>query len=649
MNAKEGDLKEIYKAVLELDPLPPSASVKTTSKTLKKITDAKTEVKQRENISNLSTIVQNFDNRTDANKFRNTLPSKVNLSSQSLRGDLDNIVLKALRKETERRYSSAENFSEDIRRHQEGLPVTARPNTFSYRAEKFFKRNKAGVFAGILIVLAIIGGIITTLWQAKIAQTERAKAENRFNDVRNLANSFLFEITPEIENLSGSTRAKELLVKRALEYLDRLNKTSDDFELRRELAAAYEKVGDVQGNPYEANIGDMQGAMHSYEKARAIREKLFANDYDNVELKAELAKNTQLIGDILFFTGEIEKAGEKYRVAVEAQQEIVAQNPDDAAAQFDLASARFALGATYFWNSNYDEALKYYLPAKETLEKLSRSTSENDKFTDKLANSYIRIGETVAWQDKSEEGEQSILKGLTMIEPLVERNPNNGKFRKTLWTANLKAGEIYLDREQFDKCLAHYRKALELAKITANDDPKNVLAKRDLALSYNKVGDTLDSSGNGKAALENARKALALQKEIAAIDPKNFEIRRQIAGTFKRMGYAQTTMKDYENSRRNFQNALEQYEYLSVLDPNDEKIPREIAIVSQTIGETYIAASAKNNKIENLQEGLEWVEKSYKLLSQMKAAGTLPEFDDKLIAEVKAQLDDIKNKLGKNS
>jgi eukaryotic-like serine/threonine-protein kinase len=640
---KEGELKEIYKAVLENEPLPPSVMIDTISKNFKEQSEAETEIKYSDREHN----VVKSDNNTESNKTRRTMPNAVNLSSNSLRGDLDNIVLKALRKEPERRYLSAENFAEDIQRHQRGLPVTARPNTFSYRAEKFIKRNSLAVGAGLLILLTLIGGIVTTLWQARRAEAQRVRAENRFNDVRNLANSFLFEITPEIENLSGSTRAKELLVVRALEYLDRLsNETSNDLTLQRELAAAYEKVGNVQGNPFQANIGNMQGALDSYEKARTIREALFAKDPNSAKSKTELAKNSQLIGDVLFNSGEIAKAGEQYRKALEAQTEIVGRDPENTAAQFDLALARFALGSTFFWNSQYDDALGFYRPAQETFERMHAADPNNDVVTDKLANSYIRIGESVGWQDDLDGEFKNFQIAVALIEPVVQRNPRNAGFRKTLWLVNMRTGDVYLAWEKYDKCLESYRKALELAKMNA-EDLNNAAAKRDLALSYNKVGDVLDSSGDGKAAFEHSEQALKLQQEIAAADPKNFEIRRQIAGTHKRMGYAQTTMKDHAGSRRSFQNALGQYENLAASDPNDKKIPREIAIVSQTIGKTYIAAAEESDKKANLQNALEWDEKSHKLLLELKANGTLPEFDNKLITEIETEIAEIKAKLAK--
>ena len=96
---------------------------------------------------------------------------------RQLSGDLDNIVLLALRKEPQRRYASVEQFASDIRSHLNQVPVLARPDTLRYRASKFVKRNTAAVLAGSLFVLALLAGIVTTSWQAHIAKAQRERAE----------------------------------------------------------------------------------------------------------------------------------------------------------------------------------------------------------------------------------------------------------------------------------------------------------------------------------------------------------------------------------------------------------------------------------------------------------------------------------------
>jgi len=213
-------------------------------------------------------------------------PSRGERIRKRLRGDLDNIVLMAIRKEPHRRYQSVEQFSDDIRRHLESLPVLARDDSIRYRVAKFTRRHRAGVAAGSLAVLMMIAGIITTTFEAHrarvqelLAKEAEAKAERRFNEVRKLAHSVLFDYHDAIKNLPGSTPVRERLVRDSLQYLDGLaGEVTGDRSLQRELASAYERVADVQGGTLEANLGNTAGAIESGKKALHIRESLLASD-----------------------------------------------------------------------------------------------------------------------------------------------------------------------------------------------------------------------------------------------------------------------------------------------------------------------------------------------------------------------------------
>ncbi len=226
-------------------------------------------------------------------------------SGRLLRGDLDNIVLMALRKEPERRYATVDQFSEDIRRHLESLPVLARRDTLAYRAGKFVRRNTAASVAAVLVGLSLIGGIVATSWQAHRARTqeaialaEKARAERRFNEVRQLARSVIFDYHDAIKDLSGATAIRERLVKDGLAYLDSLaREAGGDPELQRELAAAYDRVGDVSGEIYAAaNLGDFAGARESYIKALRIREALVAAAPGDTQNRRDLAASYRKIG-----------------------------------------------------------------------------------------------------------------------------------------------------------------------------------------------------------------------------------------------------------------------------------------------------------------------------------------------------------------
>ena len=156
----------------------------------------------------------------------------------------------------------------------------------------------------LLIALALVAGTIGTAWQARVARQERARAEQRFDEVRQLANASLFDLHDSIRDLPGSTPARQLLVSKGLEYLDRLSRDAGDRpDLKREMAGAYVKVGDVQGRPFNPNLGDTAGARASYDKAVAIYESLGARTSHDASLRRELATAYLRLSEIAGSTG----------------------------------------------------------------------------------------------------------------------------------------------------------------------------------------------------------------------------------------------------------------------------------------------------------------------------------------------------------
>ena len=181
--------------------------------------------------------------------------------ARRLRGDLDTIVMTALRKEPDRRYESATALSDDLGRHLTGLPVLAQAGTFRYRAGKFLGRHRVAVLVTVLLMGSIAAGLAATLYEAR-------RAERHFQQVRALANTFVFDVHDRVERLPGSTEARQAIVRTALTYLEALRADAgSDDALARELAQAYIKIGSVQGNPLGSNLGDSAGALTSLARA----------------------------------------------------------------------------------------------------------------------------------------------------------------------------------------------------------------------------------------------------------------------------------------------------------------------------------------------------------------------------------------------
>lgn len=643
---KENDLKAIYKAVLETDPLPPSALVGTDFKAFKKRAEAAAEIQTEKDYERK---IQGLAGQTKANKSRYTIPDKNNLNPNSLHGDLDNIVLKALRKEPERRYLSAENFAEDIHRHQRGLPVTARPNTFSYRAEKFIKRNQVGVIAGILILLAIIGGIAATLWQARVARAERAKAEKRFNDVRALANSFLFELNPKIENLPGSIPAREFLVRRALEYLDGLStEAGDDAELQEELATAYEKVGDLQGNPFNPNVGDVKGAMASFGKAETIRRNLLEKNPVEPRTMDALANNFKSQGSLHSLGGNYSRAGELYKGALDLQEKVVEKSPQDFNFRWNLADLVRYNGFIEYTNEQHKAAVKLYSRSISIYETLVREQPDNHRLAESRANVFVSMGESQGWDSDFQSAAINLQKGLEMLLVLREKNPHDRHLQRSLVVAYGKRGENLIDLEDYATAADYYLKSIELAQNALDADPLDKQAQRDLALQYKKLATGLNAMGKNDESVKNMLIALKIFRELAAADPNNTETIYDAANVEGLLSVTYLSMRRFETALEISRRAIENYDIALKLNPEKDYIKAQRAYGFKSLGRSYLGLAEKNDRRENLRKGLENLQIAFEDLTALNQAGRLNQFDVPYLEALGKQIEEVKSQIGES-
>jgi tetratricopeptide (TPR) repeat protein len=315
-----------------------------------------------------------------------------------LRGDLDDIVMQALRKEPERRYGSVEQLSGDIRRHLEGLPVKARAGTLAYRAGKFFRRHHIAVASAAVILLVLLSGLAATIWEARIAMAQRARAEERFDDVRRLATSFLFEFHDAVQDLPGSTPARKLVVARALQYLDRLSKeAAGDASLLRDLASAYQRIGDVQGNPNNANLGDSASALKSYRKALSIAEPLIAADPSDAQARRTVGVIYEKMADVLAWSGSIGAGVSAARRSLGFFEGLAREAPQDAARQRSLAISHIKVGdisgnPSFPNDGNPRAALQHYRVSAGILEGLSKRDPADPKTRRFLGIVHERLG-----------------------------------------------------------------------------------------------------------------------------------------------------------------------------------------------------------------------------------------------------------------
>jgi tRNA A-37 threonylcarbamoyl transferase component Bud32/tetratricopeptide (TPR) repeat protein len=443
-------------------------------------------------------------------------------SHLSLDRDLDAITLRALRKEPDKRYRSVDELSEDVRRHLEGLPVLARGDQFSYRAGKFVRRHRIEIIAAGVLAVTLLGGVFASLREARIAEQQRVvaeqqseRAERHFSSVRKLADTFVFQVHDAIKDLPGSTAARELLVTTALEYLNTLAaEAGNDRELQQDLAAAYEKVGDIQGQAYgQANVGAPRLALDSYAKAIALLEPIVAADPGNIGARSSLAQGYLRRSRLLFVLGEPEQAVVASQSAVSAY-EALAQAQPDIVMRASLADAYSSHAYTVDEAGNIpggqnDAGVVYARKAVAILEDLARERPDDVNLAYKLAKAYSSLAITVL-------------------------------------------GDVPRP-ETMQESLEFHRKALAVdARLVASSSGMNSKYVRALVLDRMNVALILNEMADYRGAVENARAAQPLLARLRT-DANNTQVRVDSANLAWPLGRGLLELGELEEARKVFE------------------------------------------------------------------------------------------------
>lgn len=501
-----------------------------------------------------STAIRRHAEKQPPNEIRNP---------KSLSGDLENILLKALSKEVADRYVSVGQFSEDLRRHLEGLPVIARPLTFRYRAAKFVGRNRVGVATAALVFLTLLGGIATTGWQSYRAEKQRKLAEKRFAEVRNLANNVVFKYHDEIEKLSGSTAVREMLVKDATVYLDNLAADAEnDPVLEHELALAYLKLGDVQGKIYAANTGNSAGALESYRKSLRLLEKVAVELPNDVAVKDDLIRANDAMVFLMARTGGTsdEKIAQLNRSA-QVIDDILKIEPRNAKRLLQLVTLYVRYGDSIGQITNREslrQKLDFHLKAlgfSRELEQLA--PDDNDtlravmKINQRLGTDHIWLGENAERNGLSAEAAESFGNALPfhrrmveLIDLLAAKLPEDASVRRNRFAAMLSYAETLARNSRGDEARIMSDNALKMALDVQALDPSNREAPLDVADAYTVIARIASHRDDKRRRVDALKNAIAIYEDINGKDATNFEVEKRLLETLRQAAAELLTIGD---------------------------------------------------------------------------------------------------------
>lgn len=487
-----------------------------------------------------------------------------------LRGDLDAIVLKALSKEPADRYASASELASDITRVLRGDPVLARTPSSLYVLRRMALRHKRLAAVSALALVGILAASGVATWQWRVARREQARAEQRFAEVRRLANAVIFKIHDAVLPLPGSTPVRRMIVDEAMGYLEQLDaESSDNIDLRLELAAAHRQIAAILGNVGTANLGDRDGAIAQYERARQMVLPLMSAaapykvvaavvDADLRLSSLSIAKNDR--------AGSVTYAREAATYASQYQQ----RQPHDpygadllARASFGLASAlpRSEAMPVWYQTLNYYERLLTIQPADV-------QTQRNVALVAKYIGGNL--------ESTDQQGALKLyLRSLDLDEKRLTASPDDPRvqFDAAISFSNVASVSELL--KDFDTATRLFDRSLALRRQLVAVDPANVQAGGRLGYLLARIG-RFNQERNPAASLAFSQEAIHLMTPLLQ-RTKDGSTRLTLARAWYQTGVAETTLKSREPACAAFRQARTLYDASGVIDDPADIVPARVS------------------------------------------------------------------------
>jgi eukaryotic-like serine/threonine-protein kinase len=501
-----------------------------------------------------------------------------------LAGDLDAIVLLALRKEPERRYASVEHLREDLERHLKGLPVLAHHDTLVYRAGKFIKRHAIAVATALLVIVSLIAGVLGTTTGLLRAHRERDHAKQSLHKAQQVVDR-LFTLISKDRRLDqpGMNSLRAALLSDAQHfYEDFLNQRIAGRELHTDVAMA---------QTYIAKISSLAGsgttAVNQFHKAVGLWEKLIKQDPDNLDYQTNLAQALDELGIVLaHLEGRFDEALDTFHQAQKIVELVTSTHPE-------LLSLRLELGRLL---QNIAELQRRQGKADEAIMSIERVvaielqlvTDESESLEPRiaLATAYITLGRIFGEQPA--ELLQAIAayhQAVELFEVITQEHPELAEQSYQLASSLSDLSGLQQKIGQTEPAFNNLGQALQIFERIDLLYPGVVSYQQGLGTAYIMISDVERQRGERAEALTVAQKARGLFERLVAEHPKNVFYRRDLARSYNNLGRLQAEVGEPTEALQSFQHAVDLFESLHELEPQDSyNLACNIALCIPLIG-----------------------------------------------------------------
>lgn len=485
--------------------------------------------------------------------------------------ELRAIALKASAASPLDRYATADALAADVRAWRTHRPVAAIGGGRAYAVRKFLRRYRVGAALAGGLAAALIGGLVFTTVANIRAEAARRDAERRFEETRAIAKTMLFDVYDEVSQTAGSTRARAMLARTGLEYLDALAAdVTAPLDVRIEAVRGYIRLSQVTGGGEAAQLGRLSDAGELLSDAERIITELRAQHPENREvLKAFGALRIEQAAQNIYNKNEVDLARRQAVEAIEAVRSFATQDVDAARI---YASALYAEGDSYGWNDDYAGALPYHQQA--------------EAFIAALPEAFQREREILMVRSAN-------------VRLLGESNHRQG---------NVEAARLALDR------------AVEINRslLAANLDNPSLIRKLSQSLWYRAV--VHRTNGRDQEARASIDEAVALANRLRERDPDDAGGIQMFAITGEVQAQVLTDLGRAADGRRVGEQVIDAHRRLVELADNAAGARRSMAQALRTRGGNAYNAGQYSLACQD------WVE-ARDMFRQLDTEGVLSEFD----------------------
>jgi serine/threonine protein kinase/tetratricopeptide (TPR) repeat protein len=538
---------------------------------------------------------------------RGTEPAKL---TKLVRGELDWIVMKALEKDRDRRYETANGFATDVQRYLAGEVVQACPPSAAYRLRKFVRRNKTVVVAAGLVLASLVLGIIGTsigMWRAEQRRVEAEQAKGEAQTAKEKAEQAEAQTLEEfragtadaIEQLIGSKSQIGLHEKA---YLERTLKRWQVFADRQgddERSMAVRAEGHFRVGLLWGKIGRREEARRELEAAHDLRKKLAAQYPDVPEHQLELANCDGNLGMLLLEHGDRKAGQQAFEAARDLLKKLVAQYPDAPKYQQPLAKTHHSLGNLRSDLGEHNAARQEFEAARDLQMKLVARHPSFPTYQDDLAITHHSLGIRLDVLGERDAARQEFAAAIELQKKLVALHPDVPLYQFHLANTHNSIGMRLRNFGEREAARQEFVAARDLQKTLVAEFPAVPSYHQDLANSHNNLGILLRLRGKPEEARQEFETALEVQKKLVEQHPDLPRYKIDLGGSYCNVGNVLARDKSTE-SLAFFDLAI------ATLEPVHRSDPRQV-LAKQYLRNGYWSRAAAYDALKkNVEAVKDW-------------------------------------------